>query len=133
MAAAEFAEPFAIEAEYEVRERLQSCTLALRLANSDGLNVLVSSERDSTDWESRRRETGTYRSRCLICPGVLRPGDYSVTLAVLRENVEYFDRQKDVIRFRILPRGSPTHDGRVGVISPVLRWVVTAPAQVGAS
>jgi lipopolysaccharide transport system ATP-binding protein len=120
----EFAEPFAVELRYEVSEPLLGCTAAVEVLNADGVVIFTSSERDSTDWEARRREPGLYRSACRIPGGLLRSGRYSVSAYVLRENVEFFDQQHNVVSFEVTPQGSPAWDGRAGVLAPVLPWDV---------
>jgi lipopolysaccharide transport system ATP-binding protein len=121
----EFSEPFVLELVYELSEPLLGCTAAIRVVNADGVVIFESSERDSTDWETRRRSPGLYRSGCTVPGGLLRAGRYSMSAYLLRENVEFFDERHNVISLEVTPQGSPAWDGRPGILAPLLSWDVT--------
>jgi lipopolysaccharide transport system ATP-binding protein len=117
-------QPFYIEILYQVVYPTLGCTIGLCINNAEGLTILESAERDTTDLETKYREAGVYRAVCLVPGGLLRHGLYYLAIGAWQEGVEMFEPYREVLSFEISPVNDPASDGRLGVIAPVLNWEV---------
>ncbi len=120
----DFAQPFQIEILYDVYEPVQGCTVSFRICNAEALTIMVSSERDSTSFDTDRRQVGHYTAVCTMPGGMLRHGAYYLSIGAYIENRETIDQQQNVLAFEVSPIDCPAMDGRAGVLSPILPWSV---------
>lgn len=121
------AEPFHIVITYDVRSRLRDCSIVLRLTDITGTVVFTSWDTDSDASLLQTREPGTYRSVCHIPGHLLGPGRYTVTIAAHVYRVKVLDFQDGAFSFDVSRVGYRLNDERVGVIHPVLEWIVERP------
>lgn len=119
-----FDQPFYIEILYRVVRPTVGCTIGFRIKNAEGLIIIESCERDTTELESNLRRVGIYRSVCAVPDGLLRHGLYFLAIGAWREGVEIIEQYRDVLCFEMSPVKCPAIDGRAGVIAPVLQWTV---------
>jgi lipopolysaccharide transport system ATP-binding protein len=120
----EYSKPFYVEIVYWVPAPTNGCTIGISLQNSEGLNIMVSCERDTTEWEGRNRETGVFTSICEIPGNFLRPGNYYLGIGSYQESVEWIERFEDVVGFEVSGIGLTSRSARYGVIAPRCQWTV---------
>ncbi len=118
------AEPFHILITYDVCSRLRDCSIVLRLTDITGTVVFTSWDTDSDASLLQTREPGTYRSACHIPGHLLGPGRYTVTIAAHIYRLKVLDFQEGAFNFDVSRVGYRLNDERVGVIHPVLDWMV---------
>jgi lipopolysaccharide transport system ATP-binding protein len=114
---------FNIRIEYEVTELVRSLSVICRLIDSRGNIVWTSWDTDTTDWNERVREPGRYLSVCKVPQGLLRPGDYRLSVGVT-DNRNSFDMYDHVMDFEISCVGYPLNEDRLGIITPLFEWHV---------
>jgi lipopolysaccharide transport system ATP-binding protein len=117
-------QPFDIGIKYEVRSRLHDCSVILRLTDMNGTVVFTSWDSDSNANLPQFREPGIYQSVCRVPAHLLRPGRYAVTIAAHIYRVRVLDFQESVLNFDISDVGYKFNKERLGIIHPILDWMV---------
>jgi lipopolysaccharide transport system ATP-binding protein len=115
---------FRIEIDYEVGSRLRDSSIILRLTDMNGAVVFTSWDTDSNESIPHDREPGTYRSTCRVPAHLLRPGRYAITIAAHIHQIRLLDFQENVLTFDVSDVGFRLNKERLGVISPILDWVI---------
>jgi lipopolysaccharide transport system ATP-binding protein len=109
--------------EYVVQHKAEPFRVGLRIGSQLHGDILTSSDTDSL--VPTRRETGTYRSRCVLPRNFLSPGTYTVNVAADIPMKEIIFNERDVFSFTITPigaAGSDIPDHRQGIVRPILQW-----------
>jgi lipopolysaccharide transport system ATP-binding protein len=119
-----FDQEFNIEIEYEVYRALQDVAILIRLNDALGTVVLTTWDTDTTNWKGKLRYPGRYRSVCGVPGRLLHPGRYLVTIGAHVPNVRVLNFYENVMSFEISYLGYPLNEGRLGVITPLLKWKV---------
>ena len=118
-----FDRSFQVRVEYKITELIRSLSVICRLIDSRGNIVWTSWDTDTTDWNERVREPGCYLSVCRVPQGLLRPGNYSLSIG-FTDNRNSFDMYDNVRDLEISCVGYPLNEDRLGIITPVLDWHV---------
>ncbi len=119
-----FESDISVEIEYEVMKPADGCYVGIALKNGEGYTVLESRERDTIPWERLNKSRGQYRATCQIPGGLLRQGQYYITLGALQSIGGWIERIEDALSFEISEVNNPGTDWRKGVINPRLNWAV---------
>jgi lipopolysaccharide transport system ATP-binding protein len=114
---------FKVHIEYQVTELIRSLSIICRLVDSQGNVVWTSWDTDTTDWNERAREPGRYLSVCKVPHGLLRPGNYCLSVG-FTDNRNSFDMYDNMVDFEISCVGYPLNEDRIGIITPILDWQV---------
>ncbi|NIN63975.1 MAG: ATP-binding cassette domain-containing protein [Anaerolineae bacterium] len=117
-------EPFRLIAVYRVRRAVRTWSLALRVADHAGNVVFASSDADGQCHADRRQSPNSYRAICHVPSRLLRPGIYSVTIITHIHGVRILESHEDAFRFEVSATGYTLGAGRVGVITPSLKWTI---------
>ncbi len=120
----DFDSPFQVEIAYEVAEPIRDLSIAYQLVDSQGNLVFESMDTDMPEWKGRTREPGQYLSVCQAYAPLLKPGRYHLSLVSFIEWVKIIERQERVLTFDVSEIGYTLNPGRLGVVSPVLQWMV---------
>ncbi len=108
--------------DYSIVGLIPPGRLSFLLTNQEGIIVLTTSNTDGTDKSNQKWPSGRVISKCIIPANLLAPGRYYLTISepmddgtnVIHENI---------INFAVAEQNSlAARDGRLGVISPLLRW-----------
>jgi len=91
-----------------------------RVLAGDSQVVFTSWDSDSLTTD-RTEKNGIYRMICTMPGAWLKPGVYSVTLGA-STNRRAIEMHDEVLRFEVSPYSYPFNEGRVGVVTPVLKW-----------
>lgn len=117
-----YQEEFAVEVIYRINIECPLWALVLRITDLTGQHVFTSWDTDSLQ-EKKELSCNIYRAICHIPSCLLKPGDYSITLAAYALNplkvIEYHDNAFGV---QITVIGYPLNQGRWGIIAPILKW-----------
>lgn len=116
--------PFKIEVKYEVKSFLKGSAIVLQLRNSSGIVVFTSWDTDSNTELINEREPHRYRSICKVPGYLLKPGNYSVTIAAHIYRNRVLDIQRNIFSFIVSDIGYKFNKEREGIVSPVLDWLV---------
>ena len=116
--------PFNIEIKYKVKSRLKGSSIVVQLLNSTGTVVFTSWDTDSDKHLINELEPQLYRSICKIPAHLLKPGNYSLTIAAHIYRKRVLDLQKNIFTFMVSDVGYKFNLERKGLINPVLDWVV---------
>lgn len=117
--------PFWVEICYSIKERLPFCRVGFNVATSDGVIVFVAYDADKEEF-AKRREPGSYMSRCEIPGNLLSPGRYTVSIAAGITGVKTLVNEESVIGFDVIDTGSigsNITNIRKGIIRPRLKWL----------
>jgi lipopolysaccharide transport system ATP-binding protein len=122
-----------VELEYVIRRPLADCQVGVRI-NNEETTVLYTSDCDGRNVASTPRDAGTYSASFELPGQFLPPGTYSVVASAHSPGRELYEVLNEIVSFEVEPPGSLTRlDGRLGVVAPLLEWVVTKPAVATAS
>jgi lipopolysaccharide transport system ATP-binding protein len=116
---------FQVGIEYEVRSKLEDCSIIFRLEDMNGVAIFTSWDSDSGIDLGRSREPGRYRSVCTVPSHFLRPARYTVTVGAHIQRVKMLDWQDNAFTFEISEVGIKFNRDRQGVIFPLLDWAIT--------
>jgi lipopolysaccharide transport system ATP-binding protein len=117
-----YREGFAIEVIYRVNLLCSPWALVVRVIDLSGLPIFTSWDVDSLQGKEEFG-CGVYRAVCEVMPGVLKPGDYTVTLAAhMLHPIKVIESYESVLGFQVSMVGYPLNLGRWGAIAPVLNW-----------
>ena len=116
--------PFDIEIKYKVKSFLKGSSIVLQLLNSTGTIVFTSWDTDSNAHLINEREPQLCRSICKVPAHLLKPGNYSITIAAHIYRDRVLDLQENVFTFMVSDIGYKFNKERKGVVNPVLDWVV---------
>jgi lipopolysaccharide transport system ATP-binding protein len=119
----QFATGFKVEIIYQVLESIRSLSVVCRLTDSLGHIVWTSWDTDTTDWNTRSRSVGQYRSVCTVPGGIIRPGSYSLSVG-FTNNQAVFDLYENVFVFEVSEIGYLLNADRMGIVTPLLHWQV---------
>lgn len=122
----DFEHEFSVCIEYQVRKPVRGMAIVFQLIDSMGHIVLESTDHDTTGLRNAVRQPGAYTSMCHIPGSILRPGHYFVTVKAFTNGVKMYDKHENVLSFDISFVGYHMHHTRLGVITPVFRWEVSA-------
>lgn len=119
-----FDKSFEIEVEYRVKETVRDLAILLSVMDSRGNIVFTTWDNDSTSLRGRTRQPGLYRSRCKMPGSFLRPGLYWVTIGAHVYNVKEIEYHEYILSFEISQVNYPFNESRLGILTPVLQWIV---------
>jgi lipopolysaccharide transport system ATP-binding protein len=120
-------QPVAIAIEYFVRRPLSGCQIGVRVLNSEGVVIFSTSDADHLGVSAVSKEQGSYEAVFEIPAGFLAPGSYSLILAAHLPYRQMYDFVEQSVAFEIGAPGSlASLDGRLGVVTPLLRWETKA-------
>lgn len=128
-----FEDNISVEVEYEVMKAADGCYVGIALKNGEGYTILESRERDSMPRQMMNRSKGRYRATCQIPGGLLRQGQYYVTLGSLQNIGGWIERVEDALSFEVSEINNPGTDRRKGVINPILNWAVSLEEELPAN
>jgi hypothetical protein len=94
------------------------------VTNEHGVVVLASASTDGYPAANAQWEAGRRVQRCTVDAHLLRPGRYYVSVSEPSPRGDVIHDR--IIGFRVSDVGSlVARDGRVGVVTPLLRWTRT--------
>ncbi|MCB9139505.1 MAG: ABC transporter ATP-binding protein [Caldilineaceae bacterium] len=117
-------QPFTVKIKYEVKSKLSNCSVILRITDMSGTVVFTSWDTDSNATLLQLRWPGMYQSVCRVSSHLLKPGRYSVTVAAHVYGVKVLDCQEAAFNFGLSDVGYKFNEERLGVVQPILDWVV---------
>ncbi|HID65331.1 MAG TPA: ABC transporter ATP-binding protein [Anaerolineae bacterium] len=120
----DFDSPFKVEIAYHVIDPIRDLSVAYQLLDSQGNLVFEAMDTDMPAWKGRVREPGRYIATCRVPGYLLKPGRYHLSLVSFVERVKIIERQEGVLTFDVSEVGYCLNPGRLGVVSPVLKWEV---------
>ena len=123
-AVVDFDQAFQVDIYYRVLAPIRDLSVSYQLFDAQENVVFEAMDTDLSEWRGRVRETGLYRATCWVPAPLLKPGRYRVTLTTFVERVKIIERQSAVLTFDVSEVGYTLNPGRMGVVSPVLRWKV---------
>lgn len=115
-----FGEGFDIEILYRVNQPAADWWVLFRILDNAGQIVLTSWDIDSLPAQ-RDHSRGIYRTVCSVPGSFLKPAVYAATLATVTKRSE-MERYDSAFRFEISSEGYPLNQGRMGSVTPILRW-----------
>ena len=118
-------QPITITFDFTVAQPVPPGRLSFLVRALDGLNVLSSASSDGEATLNHAWSLGRQRMRCTIPGGLLRPGQYFVTVAVpvAGEPIVY----ENVLTFLVTEQNSlASRDGRTSTVVPRLPWTLEA-------
>jgi len=116
-------EPIYVEVNYIVRRALAGCQIGTRVCNAEGTVIFSTSDADYSGTSALPKSTGLYTSSFQIPPNFLTPGTYYIAVGAHLPNRDVYGMIEQAVVFEICPSGSLSSlDGRLGVISPLIRW-----------
>jgi homopolymeric O-antigen transport system ATP-binding protein len=114
-----FDAPLTARLRFQGLARLESSVLALRVTNSEGVDLFTSWDSDAMTAD--RPPCGI--ARCALPSRLLKPGDYTLTAFVHDvAHSRVVVRAQSTLAFRVTDVGYSMNAGRVGVVAPVLTW-----------
>jgi len=124
-------EPVCVAIRYLVRRPLSGCQIGIRIQNSEGVVILTTTDADGTNLSALPKAPGVYSAEFTIPGGFLPPGLYSILVAAHLPQRVHYDLIEQAVVFEVSPAGSLSSiDGRLGVVSPLLRWQTVKEAQI---
>jgi lipopolysaccharide transport system ATP-binding protein len=122
----QFVERIAIEIGYRVMSSISSFVCYVLLKDSFGNTLWASRDAYGHDQVGKVREPGIYKSTCTFPGGLLRPGQYFVTIGIYGKHPEIIEEEYiDALSFRISQVGYPFNSvPKRGLLTPDLPWVV---------
>jgi lipopolysaccharide transport system ATP-binding protein len=115
-------QPFYIEIEYVVLKPTLGLRTGFRLISSDGTVVFTARDNDDSDLPEER-SSGAFASRCEIPGGLLKGGQYSVTVSGAIPNRKVNFQVESAVSF-LVESADDGFERRAGVVAPKLSWVV---------
>jgi lipopolysaccharide transport system ATP-binding protein len=124
-------DPVVVQVTAEVRQRIPSCQLAVRLSNHEGLPVFTTTNADSGGL-LEALNPGRHEFEFAVPGAFLAAGRYAVTAMLLVPGIEVIDSVVDGLVLDL--SSAPTHatkfnDYRQGVVTPLIPWKHTHAAQ----
>jgi lipopolysaccharide transport system ATP-binding protein len=119
----QFSSGFKIQITYRILESIRGMAVICKLTDAFGHAVWTSWDTDTTDWNTRSRNVGQYRSVCTVPGGIIRPGGYSLSVGFVGSQSAY-DICENVSAFEVSEVGYVLNADRVGIITPLLQWEV---------
>jgi lipopolysaccharide transport system ATP-binding protein len=113
-----------VTVDFEIQDPGTVIEVAVRVTNAWGVIVFSSRNSDSGGETAKQLTCGKYRGICTLPAGLLPPGRYFLSAAILAPGEATFESHENVISFEVSPVGYPFNVDRLGVVSPVLRWEV---------
>jgi lipopolysaccharide transport system ATP-binding protein len=108
---------------YKIHRAIPGCQIAARIARTDGLVVLTTTDVDAQRIPAKERERGSYRARFTIKGGLLAPGTYTLLIAAQFPRQKIFEAIDNVAVFEISTvRSLSAIDDRKGVVCPPIYW-----------
>lgn len=123
-----FEDEIMVEMQYEVLRPSDGCCLGIMLKNGEGFTVLESRERDTLIRDDTTKAVGNYTAVCTIPGGLLRQGEYYLSIGVWQQIGGWIERREDVLTFEVSEVNCPGTDWRRGIISPRLKWTLSVTA-----
>lgn len=120
-----FGEPFEVEIDYRVNERVDNLSICFQLYNSAGTQVLEARDTDIQTVWAQARKRGKYRSFCEFNPNQLMPDRYIMFVSAFVEKVKLIHHCENVLNFEITKieeQGADLKPWRKGIISPNFNW-----------
>lgn len=114
---------------YEVREVVPHGLVGVRIATLEGVPIFTSCHLDTVDRSGPRPELrpGRFVARVVIPARLLASGSYTVTVAVIDEQMRVIDIHEDTMIFEVTDMGGGRwreRDTRRGVINLDLPWEI---------
>ncbi|MDY6786069.1 MAG: ABC transporter ATP-binding protein [Cyanobacteriota bacterium] len=117
-----YQENFSIEIIYRINIQCSLWALVLRVIDLTGQPIFTSWDVDSLQTK-KELNCNTYRAICQIPSCLLKPGDYTITLAAYAlEPLKIIEYHENVFGVQISAIGYPLNEGRWGAIAPILQW-----------
>jgi lipopolysaccharide transport system ATP-binding protein len=121
--------PIAVALDYEVREVVPSGLVGVRIATLEGVPVFTSCHLDTVDRSGPplALQPGRFVGRVVIPARLLAPGSYTLTVAVIDEQMRVIDIHEDTLIFEVVDMGGGRwreRDTRRGVINLDLPWEI---------
>jgi lipopolysaccharide transport system ATP-binding protein len=122
----QFVERIAVEIGYRVMSSISSFICYVLLKDSFGNILWASRDAPGREQVGQVREPGIYKSTCTFPGGLLRPGQYFVTIGIYGKHPEIIEEEYiDALSFRISQVGFPFNSvPKRGLLTPDLPWVV---------
>jgi len=116
--------PVGIKIRVFVSDLIRNTQIAVRITNQEGIPVFTTTNCDTSKTLSQLA-AGYHTYYVQIPADFLLPGQYQVLIASMVPGDRLFDVVQDQLLFVIEDTGSHAtimHDGRIGVIAPLLEW-----------
>jgi hypothetical protein len=116
---------FFIHCSFEVYQTIPTVYFALRMDNSEGINVLFADSRDIEQSLPNRFQQGVH-NLYLSIPPIFAPGKYFISIGIASTNpVENFDHQESACSFDIINNSNVQRMAtRPGIINLKLPWKI---------
>jgi hypothetical protein len=117
-------QPFSVEIEYVVLKPTLGLRTGFRLISSDGIVIFTARDNDGSDLAHAERSSGAFTSRCEIPGGLLKSGQYSITVSGAIPNRRVNFQVESAVSFWVESADDGFERNRAGVVAPKLSWVV---------
>jgi lipopolysaccharide transport system ATP-binding protein len=120
-------ENFTVEVKAQANGTFNKGQIALSILNKEGVVILTTCNSD-TAREYLPIESGAHTWRVVIPGNLLAPDTYYLRITAHQPRFQFYDIMDSTVSFRIEDVGSLRsvfHDGRVGIVEPVLNWTDT--------
>ena len=115
-----FREGFQMEVNYEIRQHVSDWWVLFRVLDTAGQAVFTSWDIDGLPCE-KEYSPGIYKTTCSIPGRLLKPNVYGVTLAAVTRHT-MFESYENALRFEVSSQDYPLNEGRMGAVTPILKW-----------
>lgn len=125
-------EPIFVEIEVDVRELHPALTIGWELGSADGVLLLWSFHTDGPEAEWPQVVMGRNVLRCVIPPGLLNGGTYTLSPRIALHYIEWIVNGDPALTFEVTldhPRSPIWLIPRPGVIAPELDWRAVTPGK----
>jgi lipopolysaccharide transport system ATP-binding protein len=128
-AAFDLGRPIQVVLHYEVREVVPSGLVGVRIATLEGVPIFTSCHLDTVERSGPplALRPGRFAARVVIPARLLAPGSYTLTVAVIDEQMRVIDIHEDTMIFEVVDMGGGQwreRDTRRGVINLDLPWEI---------
>lgn len=120
----DYGSEFLVEVGYEIVRPMEDVIITIQVMDMLGNLIFESWDTDTIDWSFGAREPGDYMSTCKIPAGLLRPGQYELSIVAFVTRSRIIEKCERVLTFDVSELGFNLNAGRRGLIAPVLEWKV---------
>ena len=124
-------QPIVVTVEFDLARKHSSLAVQFDLFSADNSVVFRSSHTDAPESSRPRLVLGRNAAQCVIPPGLLNSGRFSVGVQIQLHSSEMILHEQSVLSFDVIADHgeslSLNTQGRPGVIAPILPWSAVEP------